>query len=182
MIDPHNRPVLKDGTLRLRAPVSEDVDARFSLGLTPEILHMFGADPTLIKPYTCAMAQDWIDAQMQEPLAFIIEHKGRLIGALRLHSVVPHDKRASLAVGLLDPDLLGKGIGTQACRLILDHAFSTLDLHRITLRVIDYNARAIAAYEKLGFQHEGREREAACVGDTYHDDLIMGLLASEWQA
>lgn len=182
MIDPHNRPVLGTDPLRLRAPVAADVDARLSLGVTPEIIHMFGADPATAQPMTRAMAEDWVDAQVQEPLAFVIEHGGRLVGALRLHSVNDHDQRASLAIALLDASLLGQGIGPRAIALILDHAFGELGLNRISLRVIDYNARAIAAYKKLGFVEEGRERAAARVGDIYHDDIIMGLLASEWRA
>ena len=39
-----NRPELSDGTIRLRAPEHRDIDARFKLGNTPEIHHMFGAE------------------------------------------------------------------------------------------------------------------------------------------
>jgi RimJ/RimL family protein N-acetyltransferase len=180
MIDPHNRPVLGTDGLRLRAPIAGDVEARLALGSHAEILHMFGADPANVRPLEGHMAQSWVDYHLQEPLAFMIVHDGRLIGDIRLHSMNDHDRRAALAVGLLDPDLLGQGIGTQAMRLILEYGFATLGLNRVTLRVVDYNARAIAAYKKLGFKHEGRERQSARVGETYHDDIIMGLLASEW--
>jgi RimJ/RimL family protein N-acetyltransferase len=182
MIDRHNRPVLGDETIKLRAPVATDVDERHALGTTPEILRMFDvvADPDAT--FTRAMAGFWVDQQLQELLAFIFEYKDRLIGGLRLHSHVEHDRRASLAIALLDGSQLGKGIGTLAMRLILDHAFGSMGANRVALRVIDYNARAIAAYEKLAFKIEGRERQAARVGETFHDDLMVALLASEWTA
>lgn len=174
------RPTLTDGPVSLRAPRAEDAGARFKLGNTPEIQHMFGADPAQCQPITKAQATSWLYAQEIEPLAWVIDYRKRLIGALRLHTLDHHDRRASLAIGILNPKLLGKGIGTRAMHLIVAHAFGALNLHRLTLRVVDYNARAIAAYQKVGFVIEGREREAARVGATWHDDIIMGLLADDY--
>ena len=174
------RPTLKDGHLSLRAPKDTDAAARFKLGNTAEIHHMFGADPETVHPITKAHATAWLHAQQTEPLAWVIEYRRRMIGALRLHSLDYHDRRASLAIGILDTKFLGKGIGTKAIALIAAHAFGPLALHRLVLRVIDYNARAIAAYKKVGFVIEGREREAARVGEVWHDDVVMGLLAPDF--
>ncbi|GLT10226.1 GNAT family protein [Sulfitobacter sp. G21635-S1] len=174
------RPVLSDGILRLRPPRPQDAAARLKLGNTPEIHHMFGADPENVPKITKAHAEKWLYAQEVEPLAWVIEHKRRMIGALRLHSLDHHDRRASLAIGILDPKLLGKGLGTRAVRLLLTHAFGALALHRVSVRVLAYNARAIAAYRKAGFVEEGRERQAARVGDSWHDDVIMGVLAPDF--
>jgi len=57
--------------------------------------------------------------------------------------------------------LLGQGLGTEVTRVVLDFAFGPLALHRVGLRVLAYNRRAIGCYEKCGFQEEGREREPA---------------------
>ncbi|MGJ8616232.1 MAG: GNAT family N-acetyltransferase [Sulfitobacter sp.] len=176
-----NRPILKQGHVCLRGPRATDAAARFKLGKTREIHHMFGADPEMVQPITKAHASAWLHAQEVEPLAWVIEYRRRMIGAVRLHSLASHDRRASLAIGILDPKYLGKGIGTAAMHLIVAHAFGPLNLHRLTLRVIAYNSRALAAYKKVGFVEEGREREAARVGDTWHDDIIMGLLAHEYR-
>jgi RimJ/RimL family protein N-acetyltransferase len=55
-----------------------------------------------------------------------------------------------------------------------------LGLHRVSVRVVAYNERAIQAYKKCGFRIEGREREAALVDGVWHDDVIMGVLESEY--
>jgi RimJ/RimL family protein N-acetyltransferase len=47
------------------------------------------------------------------------------------------------------------------------------------VRVVDYNQRAIRAYEKCGFVVEGREREAAFVDGRWYDDVMMGML--DWE-
>ena len=65
-----------------------------------------------------------------------------------------------------------KGIGREAIQLVLHHAFEVL--HRVGLRVISYNERAIRAYKACGFVEEGREREAAFVSGAWHDDVIIG--------
>jgi RimJ/RimL family protein N-acetyltransferase len=180
MTQTYDRPTLKDGHITLRPPKDTDAAARFKLGNTAEIHHMFGADPAQVAPITKAHATAWLYAQQTEPLAWVIQYRRRMIGAVRLHSVDYHDLRASLAIGILDPKMLGKGIGTMAMKLIARHAFGPLKLHRLVLRVVDYNTRAIAAYKKVGFVVEGVEREAARVAGQWHDDVIMGLLASDF--
>jgi RimJ/RimL family protein N-acetyltransferase len=55
-------------------------------------------------------------------------------------------------------------------------------LHRVSVRVLDYNLRAIRAYQKSGFVIEGREREAALVDGAWHDDLMMAILDQEYLA
>ena len=113
-----NRPELSDGTIRLRAPEHRDIDARFKLGNTPEIHHMFGAELNAVPVMTKALAERWYETQLVEPLAWVIEHRGKMIGALRLHSLRPWDASADVAIGILAPKKLGKGLGTRALHLL----------------------------------------------------------------
>ena len=57
-----------------------------------------------------------------------------------------------------------------------------LGLHRIDLRVMAHNGRAIASYRKSGFREEGRERDSAFVEGRWIDDLIMSVLEDEYRA
>lgn len=171
-----DKPVLTGPRVTLRDVQDGDTDARLALGNTPEIVKMFGGDPAQVREITRDAAQAWVDAQRNEVHAWVIEAAGTLLGAIRLHTLNPADKRAQIAIGILDPRALGQGFGTEAMQVLATHAFDTMGLHRLGCRVLDFNARAIGAYEKVGFVVEGREREAALIGDTWHDDLIMGLL------
>ena len=67
-------------------------------------------------------------------------------------------------------------------RLLLGYAFVALGLHRVSLRVIAYNERAIRCYLACGFREEGHERESAFVAGQWHDEVIMGVLASDFSA
>jgi RimJ/RimL family protein N-acetyltransferase len=105
-------------------------------------------------------AKRWVQRLLDHDHAWIIE-AGSLIGGLRLDRVDLRDRRANLAIGIEDVSQLGKGLGSEAITLALGFAFDVLKLHRVSVRVVDYNLRAIRAYRKCGFVIEGREREAA---------------------
>ncbi|WP_283194694.1 GNAT family protein [Rhizobium sp. AN80A] len=174
--------VLGVGRVRLRPASPDDAEARFALGTDAEIVKMFGVSSADVLPMTRHAAEQWALAQTQSPHVWIIEVEKRLIGEIKLHSINDQDRRASMAIGIYDPSFLGKGIGTEAIRLLLQHAFRELKLHRIGIRVLAYNERAIRAYAKCGFIVEGRERETAFVDGKWHDDLMMGLLSTEFPA
>lgn len=136
---------------------------------------MFGGNFADLKPYSESEAQNIVQRLLEHPCAWVIDADG-MIGEVRLDRIDMQDRRANFAIGILDPMWLGKGLGTEAAKLVLDFAFRTLHLHRIGLRVLAYNTRAIRSYEKCGFVVEGREREAGLVDGVWHDDVIMGIL------
>jgi RimJ/RimL family protein N-acetyltransferase len=49
------------------------------------------------------------------------------------------------------------------------------------LDVIEYNNRALRAYEKAGFIVEGKIRSAIYRDGRYFDRIMMGILRSEWE-
>lgn len=76
----------------------------------------------------------------------------------------------------------GRGLGTEATRLIVDHGFQVLGLHRITLEVYDFNPRARHVYEKVGFVHEGTGREALLFDGEWVDVHYMAVIEPDWTA
>jgi RimJ/RimL family protein N-acetyltransferase len=115
--------------------------------------------------------------------AFIIETlSGKAIGDCNLHSYGPEMRQAGLGILIGEEDHWGAGYGTDAMRLLCRFGFEMMNLHRIELDVFDDNPRAIRCYEKVGFQHEGRRREADYRYGRYRDVLMMGLLRSEFAA
>jgi RimJ/RimL family protein N-acetyltransferase len=172
-------PVLLSTNLKLRPASLSDVDCRFALGAEPdENLRLYGVQPESVPLFTKERAERWVQSLIDHPYAWIIESSG-LLGSVRLDRVNFTDRRASFAIGLLRSDCMGRGIGTEAARTVLKYAFSELKLHRVSLRVLAINERAIRSYQKCGFHIEGREREAAFLDGKWHDDLIMGLLEYE---
>ena len=174
-------PTLTGDRITLRAPTTADKAVRLALGRNDEIERGFGGDPTTLQPLTSEDVDAWFEAAARQT-EWVIEAASRFIGTIRLHSYVPADERAQLAVGILDPAFLDQAFGTEAIRVLLKHSFETLGLHRIGLRVLATNHRAIRSYQKCGFVLEGTERESALVAGAWQDDLIMGILRTGWLA
>jgi RimJ/RimL family protein N-acetyltransferase len=169
---------MSDTTLKLRAPRTEDVAQRLALGNAPEIMRMFGADPDQVPVLTLERAQAWVNGIAAHPHAWIVEHQGRFLGELRLDDVDAEQRQCRLAIGFYDPAKLGRGLGKEAIGLALTHAFGPLGMHRVRLRVVAYNERAIRCYRACGFVEVGRERDAVTIGGQSHDDLLMQVDAA----
>src|SRR5215472_5916942 len=174
-------PVLRGKRVTLRRTREDDFQARLKLGTDAGIFRMYGGNLTDLRPMTEDAAKRWVQRLLDQDYAWIVE-AGGLIGEIRLDRVDLRDRRASLAIGIEDASQLGKGLGSEAIALALSYAFNVLKLHRVSVRVVDYNLRAIGAYQKCGFVIEGREREAALVDGDWHDDVMMAILDREYLA
>lgn len=74
----------------------------------------------------------------------------------------------------------GKGLGTRALKLWMDHIFNTLAVSRVGLTTWSGNERMIAVAKKLGMQMEGRMRKVRFYQGQYYDSIRMGILREEW--
>jgi len=113
-------------------------------------------------------------------LAIADPRDGTYRGEIVLNDHDEPNRSAGLRI-LLSPGARGRGLGAEALRLVLAHAFGPLGLHRVSLEVYDFNERAVHVYEKVGFRHEGRMRDALWWEGTPHDALLMAALATEWE-
>ncbi len=173
-------PVLQGARLQLRPPRAGDVAARLAVLQDPGLLSMaYGVALPAPAALPRERAENWL-ARLSVEYGWVIECEGRAIGSALLTDVDPTDARARLAIGLFDPEMIGKGLGREAVSLMLGHAFGAMELHRVSLRVLARNIRAIRCYSACGFREEGRERQSARVSEGWEDDVIMGILASEF--
>jgi ribosomal-protein-serine acetyltransferase len=81
----------------------------------------------------------------------------------------------------LDAAMQGKGIVTQACRTMVQHAFEEHRVHKVVISCAIDNLRSRAVAERLGFVQEGILR-AGRLHDRYVDGVFYGLLVDEWNA
>jgi RimJ/RimL family protein N-acetyltransferase len=105
----------------------------------------------------------------------------RLIGDVGMSGFAWAQGDCFVGISLGEREFWGRGYGTDAMRVLLGYAFQELNLHRVSLNVFDYNPRAIRSYEKVGFRHEGRVRQALKRDGRRWDMLFMGILREEWQ-
>ena len=115
-------------------------------------------------------------------LAIHLRETDRLIGTCAFSQLDGDNGSALFHITIGERDCWGRGYGTEATALMLDHAFGTLRLHRVGLAVFAFNERAVGSYRKVGFVVEGRSREAIWRDGRFSDEIHMSVLAEEWQA
>ena len=81
----------------------------------------------------------------------------------------------------VDHTLSGRGIGTVACALGVDHGFDRVGLHRMTATTLPSNHASTAILKKVGFREEGYLRGNIHVGGRWQDHYLFGLLADDYQ-
>jgi aminoglycoside 6'-N-acetyltransferase len=160
--------MLSDGRVTLR-PLTE-TDAR---ALAPVL-----DDPSV---------RDWwgdvdnpVDDLRNDGEALAIEVDGTLAGWLGYaEENEPGYRHASLDI-VLRPEFQDRGLGSAALRLAAAWLIDERGHHRITIDPAATNARAIRAYEAVGFRPVGVMRSYERGSDgTWHDGLLMDLLADE---
>jgi RimJ/RimL family protein N-acetyltransferase len=105
----------------------------------------------------------------------------RLIGTCAFSQLDGDNGSALYHITIGEKDAWGRGFGTEATRLMLEHAFGPLGLHRIALFVFEFNERAIRTYQRCGFVIEGRARESIFRDGQWWDEIAMSVLQSDWR-
>ncbi len=113
------------------------------------------------------------------PFSVVELDSGELAGAAALWGIDQHNRLAHIGVSLR-PSCRGRGLGTDTVRVICRYGFTVLGLHRLQIETLADNAAMIGAATEAGFVREGLLRKAAWVLGEFHDEVVLGLLASEW--
>ncbi|MBT3168762.1 MAG: GNAT family N-acetyltransferase [Candidatus Cloacimonetes bacterium] len=113
--------------------------------------------------------------------AIIDKKTDKLIGNCGFHNINAVNQRAEFGIFIGDKNCQNKGFGTEAGKLLLDFGFNILNLNNILLEVYSFNERAIKAYEKMGFKHIGKQREAKIMTGKKYDKIFMDMLATEFR-
>lgn len=113
-------------------------------------------------------------------LAIMSKKLRRHIGNVKLGPIDWVHRRAHFGILIGDKQFWGKGVGTEATRMMVRYAFMRLNLNRVDLGVYAEHESAVRCYERVGFKIEGKLRQDLFHQGTYKDRLWMGLLRSEY--
>lgn len=104
---------------------------------------------------------------------------GHLAGEALLWDIDLHNRTAHIGISLL-PAFRGRRLGTDVVRVLCRYGFAIRGLHRLQAETLADNAAMIEAAGRAGFTREGTLRRAAWVNGEFVDEVILGLLATEW--
>lgn len=80
---------------------------------------------------------------------------------------------------IISPEHQGKGYAVESLRAVLDFAFEQCGFHRLQANVLEGNDGSRRVLEKCGFRLEGNLRESYRIGETWHNDWLLGILAGD---
>jgi RimJ/RimL family protein N-acetyltransferase len=178
--DFRTKPTLMGEKAVLRPVAVGDLPALCPVLLDPDVTRLTGSHGELTE---AALVQWYGSRHVQDgriDLAVVDRATGECVGEAVLNEWDPGNNSCSFRIAL-GPSGQGRGLGTEATRLIVGHGFDRLGLHRISLEVYAFNPRARRVYEKVGFVAEGVLREALLWDEQWVDATVMSILAHEWE-
>ncbi|MHB1431777.1 MAG: GNAT family N-acetyltransferase [Streptosporangiaceae bacterium] len=180
------KPTISGEKVVLRPFTEDDLPGMLQVLRDPEVLKLTGTVHDDGEPGSLGEDKrfsDWYASRNDQPdrldLAVIDRARGYCVGEAVLNEWEPGNHSCSFRIAL-GPAGRGRGLGTEATRLIVGYGFERLGMHRISLEVYSFNPRARRAYEKAGFRAEGVLRESLRYGGEWIDATVMSILGSEW--
>ncbi len=126
-------------------------------------------------PYAIADPTDTV-----APFSVVELASDELAGDAALWGIDVHNRRAHLGLALR-PAFRGRGLGSDVVRVLCRYGFEVRGIHRIQIETLTDNAAMMQAALQAGFVREGVRRHATWVSGSFADEVILGLLDTEWR-
>ncbi|MFW9919023.1 MAG: GNAT family N-acetyltransferase [Candidatus Thorarchaeota archaeon] len=125
-----------------------------------------------------SVAHPWLDGNIS--FAVVDKRTNEFIGVTRFYDIKSPHHRASLGLGIHNPDNRSKGYGTDTTRVMLWIGFNVLGLHSVYLDTMEHNEHAIHVAEKVGFKRVGMFRETEFIDGKYRGLVYFDILRDEF--
>jgi RimJ/RimL family protein N-acetyltransferase len=176
-----DKPTLTGELVTLRPMVAADADHVWSDVHDAEATRLTGSHATFERSQLDA----WCASRAQQgdrlDLAVVDRASGEWAGEVVVNDWDADNRSCGFRIAL-GPTGRNRGFGTEATRLIVDYVFDEIDdppVNRLALEVFDFNPRAQAVYEKVGFRREGVLRQALLWEGEFHDAIVMSIVGAD---
>ncbi|PJJ83702.1 GNAT family N-acetyltransferase [Mucilaginibacter auburnensis] len=128
-------------------------------------------------PYTLEDAEAFINLKIpEEPVTnFALEIEGEVAGVIGVDMRADIYRKTPLLGYWISPTFSGKGIMTEAVKLIADYAFSNLDVICIQANTLGNNIASMRVLEKAGFKKQGILTASVIKNGLILDECIYTL-------
>jgi RimJ/RimL family protein N-acetyltransferase len=106
---------------------------------------------------------------------------GKLAGDIGLHFLDVDGHQVEVGI-TISPERQKLGLASEALATVLDYLFVVMRKHRVVASIDRDNQASNGMLQKLGFRQEGHLVQSLLIDGEWVDDVIFGLLASEWEA
>ncbi len=112
--------------------------------------------------------------------AIVLKKTDEIIGIMGLHHINHKHGTATTGSFIGRKDLWSKGYGTEAKMIVLEYAFNTLNLRKISSSVADFNPRSKRCLEKCGYKVEGTQKAEYFRNGRYVDKILLAVFKDEF--
>ena len=171
-------PFLKGERLYLREVRPSDVnDAYYRWMNDPEITQYL---ESRFAPNSMETLQEYVRNFLGNKdnifLAIVLKENHKHIGNIKMGPIDWFHRLADIGVMLGEKDTWGKGYASEALSLLSEHAFRTLNLHKLTAGCYKPNEGSLRAFQKAGFETEGVKKEHRFSNGNYVDAILLGRI------
>ena len=133
--------------------------------------------PENIKKYVQAM-----DGNADEIfLAICLREDGHHVGNIKLGPINWLHRFAEVSLVIGEKQFWGKGIGTEAVRLVSHFAFDVLNLHKLKSGCYEENIGSTKAFLKAGFVQEGILKSQWYLNGRHRNEIVLGLCREDFK-
>lgn len=172
--------VLETPRLHLARFREADRAAHRALLDTPSLARLLPVPTPISDELAAAVFAQILELPAEHGLHLAIWHRDarRLVGSIGVH-VDARDRHGALSIGIGDEDLRRQGLGSEAARALVAHAFGALGLRKVWFHHHGDNAGVRRAAERLGFVEVGRQRAHCLLDGVWVDWVTMERFATD---
>jgi len=99
------------------------------------------------------------------------------IGMIDLFDFNPQHKRVGIGLLIL-PEHQKNGYASEALEMVIDYAFSYLDVHQIYANITSNNLKSMALFKKNNFKQVGIKKDWLYSNATFKDEILYQLITN----
>ncbi|MGX6606616.1 GNAT family N-acetyltransferase [Micromonosporaceae bacterium Da 78-11] len=178
---------LRTERLLLRPFMADDLDEVWAYQREPEVSrYMQNWEPRDRERTRVAVTQmvrenDLLGEGDCLSLAVVLEPTGAVIGQVELVWLSEQHRQGEIGY-VFNPAYQGRGLATEAARVMLGLGFEQMRLHRIIGRCDARNRASAGLLERLGMRQEAHFVGNTTGTDGWRDELVFAMLGAEWPA
>jgi diamine N-acetyltransferase len=170
---------LKGENIYLRALEPDDLEFVYAVENDESIWNVSNTQTPysrfLIRQYLENAHQDIYEAK-QLRLAICPTGDFSAIGLIDLFDYDPRNNRAGIGILIQHRENRGRGIGSEALQLLIDYAFTHLNLHQLYANIDSENEASIKLFTNFGFQLIGNKKQWNLINGKYADESLFQLI------
>ena len=169
--------VLLGKNISLRALEPEDLNFLFTTENNEDYWEISSTQTPyskyILKKYIENAHQDIYEAKQYRFVICNINNEP--VGMIDLFDFNPQHYRVGLGILIL-PKYQNLGYSSEALELIIDYAFSYLNVHQIYANITPDNFKSIALFEKFNFKKSGIKKDWIYTNNTFKDEILYQLI------